>query len=152
MASADAELQRYLRDLPRRLRERLKKKLREQAERVADAQRAAASQHAKSGATVESIRVESGRDDLAVVIKAGGPLTTKAVGERTYRRQINIGAGEDTQNVPRGNASVVYDYALGEEFGNSHMSPIPFFYPPWEALRDDVEAELNNEAGEALSD
>ena len=105
----------------------------------------------KTGRLAASVRKEAGGDDLTWIVAAGGELTTKAVGTRTYRRQINIGAGEDTQNVPRGNAPVAYDYALAEEYGNSRDPGHPFFWPTirarWARFRHACENLIADKVG-----
>lgn len=107
----------------------------------------AAAPEGKTGDLKQSVRKEPGSDDLTWIVAAGGALTTKTIGTRTYRRQINIGAGEETQHVPKGNAPVAYDYALADEFGNSHMVAQPFFWPTihlrWPALQQRAQALLD---------
>ena len=92
--------------------------------------------HVKSGATRESIRKLQGKSDLEVLVVAGGELTTKTIGDRTYEREVRLRSG-DTQHIAKkaGGAGVTYDYALGEEFGNEHTPAHPFFYGPYRARR-----------------
>ena len=67
-----------------------------------------AARRGKSGNLAASVHKEAGKDNLSWVVAAGGTLTTKEIRKGSY---------------------VDYDYALGEEFGNSHAPGRPFFWP-----------------------
>ena len=88
----------------------------------------------RTGKLKSTIRKEPGGHDLSVVVTAGGPVTTKAIGHRTYEREVRIGS-DDTQNIAKQNDGkhLTYDYALGVEYGNKRMPAHPFFWP---AVRD----------------
>jgi len=62
----------------------------------------------------DSIRSEPGDHDLAVVVRAGGELTT---------REVRAGSGED------------YDYSLAAEFGTIDTPEQPFFWPSYRAVK-----------------
>jgi HK97 gp10 family phage protein len=61
--------------------------------------------HRDSGKLAESIRLERGRHPLRVLVRAGGPLTTKDG----------------------------YDHALANEFGTEKLQAQPFFWPAYRA-------------------
>lgn len=83
--------------------------LNEQADKLVVDMKAAAP--VRTGKLRESIRKEQGTDGRSVLVKAGGPLTT---------RPARSGKGD-------------YDYALGTEFGTSKERPEPFFYSTYRA-------------------
>lgn len=62
----------------------------------------------RTGRLRESVRVERGRVPGQLIVKAGGPLTT---------RETRAGSGQS------------YDYALATEFGTVNEAAEPFFYP-----------------------
>lgn len=66
-----------------------------------------AARQGKTGNLKASVRKEEGSNEVEWIVEAGGPLTTKNI---------------------RDGASAEYDYALAEEFGNSHQPAYPFFY------------------------
>lgn len=80
----------------------------------------------------QSIRVEKGRRKFQVLVKAGGPLTTKPV-----------------RNSEKGN-SPTYDYALAQEFGTEKMPKNPFFYPVYRARRKDIKAAVRKAVKKAV--
>lgn len=128
------DLDDYLQSLPAKLTEHLSDVLREQAFRLSDEQRAALrslEQSPETGALEASCTVAAGAHDLEYFVEAGGDMTTKEVRE---------GSGEP------------YDYALGFEFGNSKQPARPFFYNTYEALRDDMQAEIDSAINEVLND
>src|SRR5262245_36561490 len=66
--------------------------LHEQAQALVATMRAAAP--FKSGRLRDSIRIEPGKHPLQVVIRAGGPLTTKYYERTTSGSDVNIGQGK----------------------------------------------------------
>lgn len=128
------DLENYLNSLPDKLTEHLSDVLREQAFRLSDAQRAALQaleQSPETGALEASCTVAPGDNDLEYIVEAGGDMTTK---------EVRDGSGEP------------YDYALGFEFGTSHQPARPFFYNTYEALHDDMQAEIDSAINEVLND
>ncbi|MET4216072.1 hypothetical protein ABIB00_001259 [Bradyrhizobium sp. LB14.3] len=128
------DLDDYLLSLPDRLTERLSDALREQAFRLSDAQREALralEQSPESGALEASCTVAPGANGLEYIVMAGGDMTTKEVRE---------GSGEP------------YDYALGFEFGTSHQAARPFFYPTYNAMRDDMQKAIDEAVNEVFND
>lgn len=129
------DLDEYLQSLPDKLTEQLSDVLREQAERLSQAQREALQSLEQSpdetGHLEESCQVVPGENELEWLVQAGGPLTTTEV--------------RDGSGVP-------YDYALGFEFGTSHQPARPFFYPTYNAMRDDMQQAINEAVSEVLND
>lgn len=121
------ELDRYLGGLPFRVRRQLVEAIRQQADRVADAIRAAAP--IKTGNLRNSVQVSRGRNTLELIVTAGGAETT---------REVRAGSGAS------------YDYALGVEFGNEHAPAQPFFNFTWRDMQDDVRRQIEAAVDEAL--
>ncbi|MBB4373318.1 HK97 gp10 family phage protein [Bradyrhizobium sp. cir1] len=118
-----------------KLKQRLNDVIREQAERLSQAQRQALQALEQSpdetGHLEESCRVEPGENELEWVVLAGGPLTTTTVRE---------GSGKP------------YDYADAFEFGTSHQPARPFFYSTYNAMRDDMQKAIEDAISEVLND
>ncbi|WP_061848518.1 HK97-gp10 family putative phage morphogenesis protein [Bradyrhizobium sp. DOA1] len=122
-------------DLPDKITKKLSAVIREQAERLSQAQRDALQGLEQSpdetGHLEESCRVEPGENELEWVVLAGGPLTTKEVRE---------GSGEP------------FDYANAMEWGTSHQPARPFFYPTYNAMRDEMQRAIEDAINEVLND
>src|SRR5262245_2015132 len=78
----------------------------------------------------DSIRVEKGRAEMRVLVRAGGPSTT-----------VGSGAGGSgivarVRRAVSGGGS--YDYALAQEFGTQKMHAHPFFWPSYRANKDGI--------------
>lgn len=116
------DLDKYLEQLPAELEASIAEEWERAVEEELVGPISDAARKGRTGNLQASVRKERGRDDLEWIVKAGGPLTTKPI---------------------RDGATVEYDYAHGEEFGNSHYSGQPFFYGTAraheEALRDRAE-------------
>jgi HK97 gp10 family phage protein len=80
------------------------------------------------GTLADSIRLETDDYNGRVRIKAGGEKTTRPVRS----------GGPD------------YDYALGQEWGNSQTPAQPFFYPVWRLMRKSVRSKINREMKRAI--
>lgn len=122
------ELDLYFSGLAKKAQALLAAELRNQANRLSEAQRDAAPQ-GETGNLRASCRVEDGRNELEVVVLAGGPLTTK---------EVRIGSGEP------------YDYALAVEFGNARVGAQPFFFPIYRRMRRGIEGAINKAMEQAL--
>lgn len=126
MAEPGRELQNWLKALPNSMRRRLASKVEAQAERLATAQRAALTRlqqpPEETGGLLDSIRVESGKDELSFIVRAGGPLTTRDG----------------------------YDHALAFEFGTKKQPARSFFYAPARALRSSMNRDLEEAVAEAI--
>jgi HK97 gp10 family phage protein len=150
---SEREVQRYFRDLPFAKKREIAEAVRDTAERIADRVRERAPE-GLTGKTRQSVRVSRTRNELTFVVLAGGPLTTRSIGERTYNAPVNVGQGEDTSGRRRvaAGASVNYDYALAGEFGTSRQPAQPWFYPAGNEARADEEARLRDEIAEIIAD
>lgn len=124
------DLDRYLEQLPAKLERDVAGEWEEAVEEELVAPIRDAARKGKTGNLSASVRKEPGRDNLEWIVRAGGPLTTKTI---------------------RKGADVDYDYALGEEYGNSHYSGQPFFYSTawarWERLRKRAEDIIGRALG-----
>lgn len=120
------DLESYLNALPDQIAQELSGVIREQAERLSEAQRRALQSleqpPEETGHLEESCTITPGANDLEFIVQAGGEITTKDG----------------------------YDHALGFEFGTSHQPARPFFYPTYNALKDDMQAEINEAVSEIL--
>jgi HK97 gp10 family phage protein len=127
------DLETYLNALPGRLTEELSGVLREQAFRLSDAQRQALQSleqaPEETGDLEASCTVAPGSNPLEYFVQAGGQLTTKEVRE---------GSGEP------------YDYAEAFEFGTSIQPARSFFYSTYNAMKDDMQEEINEAMSEIL--
>ncbi|WP_316214080.1 hypothetical protein [Bradyrhizobium sp. SZCCHNR2032] len=126
------DLEAHLNALPEQLRERLSDVLREQAFRLSDTQRAtlqSLEQDPETGALEASCTVAPGANELEYLVQAGGDMTTKEVRE---------GSG------------VSYDYAEAFEFGTSRQPARPWFYPTYNAMKDDIREAINDALNEVL--
>lgn len=122
----------YLESLPDKLTEQLSDVIREQAERLSQAQREALQsleQSDETGHLEESCTVVPGSNDLEFIVQAGGELTTKEVRE---------GSGQP------------YDYAEGFEFGTSRQAARPFFFNTYHAMHDDMQKAIEDAITEIL--
>jgi HK97 gp10 family phage protein len=122
----------YLNSLPDKLAEQLSDAIREQAELLSAAQRQtlqSLEQTDETGDLEASCVVVPGESPLEFIVQAGGELTTKEVRE---------GSG------------VSYDYAEAFEFGTSRQPTRPFFYNTYEAMRDQMQENIDDAVNEVL--
>ncbi|WP_438274388.1 HK97-gp10 family putative phage morphogenesis protein [Nitrobacter sp.] len=133
MSDDNQDLQAYLESLPDKLTAELADVIREQAEALSDAQRAALQALEQSpeetGDLEVSCVVVPGSSPLEYAVQAGGDLTTKEVRE---------GSGVD------------YDYALAFEFGTSRQSARPFFWSTYQARKDEIQQAIDEAANEVI--
>lgn len=132
--SGDDDLARYLEGFPDRLTEELVDVIRDQAQALSDAQRIAlrALQQApdETGNLEASCVAVPGNGPLEYVVQAGGDLTTT---------EIREGSGVD------------YDYAAAFEHGTSHQPARPFFWPTYQARKDEIQKAIDQAVNEVLS-
>lgn len=70
-----------------------------------------------------------GGDKIGAIVKAGGPATTRSVGD---------------------GLSAQYDYALGQEFGNENTPAKPFFYFPFRAKKRSIKGKITRGIKKAI--
>lgn len=110
----------------------------------------------RTGKLKGSIHKETGKDELEVLVMAGGEATTKAIGSRAYDREVKIGSGDTAgRKKVKGGKRVTYDYALAEELGHKtprgkHVPPHPFFYPAVREERPKIKRAVAKAVGAAL--
>lgn len=119
MANDIAQFQRNFEEISFRAKRELVEAVQAEAERLAEAIKAAAP--VKTGALRDSIKVRRQRGGLSFVVSAGGDATTK---------EIRGGSGEP------------YDYAAAVEFGTGREHAEPFFFPTIRAMQDEIRANL----------
>lgn len=123
------EFDRQLEELSFKVRRELVTAIRTEADRLADAVKAAAP--VKTGALRDSVKVRRTRNDLTLYVTAGGEATTK---------EIRQGSGTD------------YDYSLAVEYGTTKEHAQPFFYPTVRAMEDEINANIAAAMEKALND
>lgn len=123
----------YLASLPDQITERLSEVVRDQAQRLSDAQKQALQALEQSpeetGHLEASCVVVPGENELEYLVQAGGDLTSDGTGD---------GSGK------------AYDHALAFEFGTSRQPARPFFYSTYNALKDDMQTEIDKAVSEIL--
>lgn len=97
----------------------------------------------RTGNLRKSIRKEAGKTATRVLIKAGGPLTTRRYQRAAqYVRGVVLGSG-DTRGIARGGtAGVTYDYSRAVEFGTQDNPAHPFFWPSWRLRRKQIRSRM----------
>lgn len=116
--------------IPKAVANDLESAPREEGERLAVAMRQVVPQGIDNRRELlESIRVEDGKRPLSVLVKAGGPLTTK---------EVRAGSG------------IAYDYSLANEFGTQKMKAQPFFWPTYRLMKKRIRSALSRKARKAI--
>lgn len=147
----DEELQRYFKDISFKLKRQLVTVIKQQADELAAAIKAAAP--VKTGKLRDSVKVRRGRNTLELMVTAGGEdTTTEFQRNAAYQREVKVGAGEKTSGVARAESGpgITYDYSLAIEFGTSRQSAQPFFWRTYRAKRPDIEQAINDAVEQAL--
>lgn len=127
------DLDNYLQSLPDKVTEEISGAIRQQAERLSEAQHRALQSLEQapdeSGNLEASFVAVPGEDKLEFIVQAGGELTTT---------EVRSGSGEP------------FDYALAFEFGSKHQLARPFFFSTYNAMRDDMQSEIADAIGKAF--
>lgn len=145
-------IQRYLDGVSFKVRRELVTAIRAEADRLAEAIKAAAP--VKTGALRDSVKVRRTRNDLTLYVTAGGESTTRYYDRSTgYEREIVIDGRSNEGIAKRAEgAGVSYDYALAQEFGTSKENAQPFFYPTVRAMEDEINANIAAAVEKALNE
>lgn len=133
----------------------IRKELRAQGTRLADAQRARA--RVGTGATRRSVRVTEGREEAAFTVSHGRgtaavglaresvnaiSVTFGQVGTGRFLNDlvvvVSAGGPETTTHTRAGS----YDHANAQEYGTHKMRPRPFFWPVYRQMRPSIEGGL----------
>lgn len=127
MAKEDDEFARQIGQLSFKVKRQLAEAIKKEADRLADAIKAAAP--VKTGKLRDSVKVRRTRNELTLYVTAGGVDTTKEV---------------------RSGSGVEYDYALATEYGTSKENAQPFFYPTARELEPSIRENIEQAVSEAL--
>lgn len=129
--------------IPKAAQDHVKAQLAANAADLVAAQKARAP--VKTGSLRDSIRFDDVSDETRIrfIVRAGGALTTRKIGSRTYDRQVLINTG-DTQgrHKQEGGHNVTFDYARAQEFGTSDQAAQPFFFPTYRGRRRGYKSKL----------
>lgn len=149
--SDDDEVNRQIADLEFKVKRELVAAIRTEADRLADAVKAAAP--VKTGALRDSVKVRRTRNDLTLYVTAGGEATTKYYDRSTgYEREVIIDGRSNEGIAKQANgAGVSYDYSLAIEYGATDHPAEPFFYPTVRAMEDEINANIEAVMEKALS-
>ena len=128
MARADDQVQVWLGDLPFKVKRKLAKTIKDEADGLADAIKAAAPR--KTGKLADSVKVRRKKNDLQLEVTVGGETTTVDV---------------------RSGSGVSYDYSRAVEFGTINAPAYPFFYPTYRAREDQIRKNIDDAIEEALN-
>jgi HK97 gp10 family phage protein len=126
MADDIASLRKKLRAIPKAARDAAMPSLLKSGDELVNAQRALVP--VRSGTLRDSIRAEAHPDELKVIVKAGGPATTKPA---------RAGHGS-------------YDYSVGVEHGTADMAAEPFFYPAYRLLKKRLRSRTKRAISKAV--
>lgn len=152
MAGSDDEIDRQIADLEFKVKRELVSAIRTEADRLADAVKAAAP--VRSGALRDSVKVRRTRNDLTLYVEAGGAATTKYYDRSTgYEREVVID-GRSNEGIAKqaDGAGVSYDYSLAIEFGATDHPAEPFFFPTIRAMEDSINANIEAAMEKAFND
>lgn len=127
MARADDQLQDWFSGLSFKVKKRLARTIRNEADRLAAAIKAEAP--VASGALRDSVKVRRRKSDLDLEVTAGGDTTT---------REIRVGSG------------VPYDYARAVEFGTVDTPAQPFFYNTYREMAPQIRQNIDDAIAEAI--
>ncbi len=148
--AADDEMQRYIADLPFKVKRVLVTTIKEEADKLADAVKAAAP--VATGALRDSVKVRRTRNDLTLFVTAGGEATTKFYNRDTgYESEVVIDGRDNSGKAKQADGrGVGYDYAMAIEFGTQDESAQPFFYPTVRAMENEINQNIEAAVERAL--
>ncbi|MEN6535650.1 MAG: HK97-gp10 family putative phage morphogenesis protein [Bryobacteraceae bacterium] len=128
MARPDDELQDWFSGLSFKVKKRLAGKIKDEADRLASAIKAAAP--VKSGALRDTVQVRRKKSDVDLEVTAGGDATTK---------EIRAGSG------------ITYDYSRAVEFGTVNAPAEPFFFNTYREMAPEIRQNIEDAVQEAIN-
>lgn len=140
--AVDDEMQRYIADLPFKVKRELVTTIKSEADKLADAVKAAAP--VATGALRDSVKVRRTRNDLTLFVTAGGEATTKYYDRATgYESEVVIDGRDNSGKAKQADGQGVgYDYAMAVEYGTQDESAQPFFYPTVRAMENEINQNI----------
>jgi HK97 gp10 family phage protein len=129
VARPDDDLQRYFSDLPFKVKKKLAQTIKDEADKLASAIKAAAPRGA-TGNLAASVQVRRKKSETELEVTAGGDLTTK---------EIRKGSGE------------TYDYARAIEFGGVNAPAEPFFFNTYREMAPDIRQNIDDAVADAFN-
>lgn len=147
----DDEVQRYLGDLSFKLKRELAGKIKEQADDLASAIKAAAP--VNTGALRDSVKVRRKRNELDLEVTAGGDATTRFYDRSTgYEREVVIdGRANEGIAKQEGGAGVSYDYSRALEYGTVNEPAQPFFFNTAREMLPEIQQNIEDAVADVLS-
>ena len=148
--AVDDEMQRYIADLPFKVKRELVTAIKSEADKLADAVKAAAP--VATGALRDSVKVRRTRNELTLFVTAGGEATTKYYNRDTgYESEVVIDGRDNSGKAKQADgAGVGYDYAMATEFGTMDEPAQPFFYPTVRAMENEINQNIEAAVERAL--
>lgn len=148
--AADDEMQKYIADLPFKVKRELVAAIKVEADHLADAIKAAAP--VNTGALRDSVKVRRTKNELTLFVTAGGDATTRAYERNTgYESEVVIDGRDNSGKAKQADgAGVSYDYAMAIEYGTSKENAQPFFYPTVRAMEDEINQNIESAVERAL--
>lgn len=124
----DDDVQKYLGDLPFKLKRELATVIKAEADGLAEAIRAEAP--VLTGALRDSVKVRRKRSELSLEVTAGGDATTRQYDRSTGYERAVVVDGRSNKGIAKAadGAGVSYDYSLAIEYGTLEHPAEPFFY------------------------
>jgi HK97 gp10 family phage protein len=128
MSSPDDDLQDWFSGLSFKVKKRLARTIKDEADKLTSAIKAAAP--VKSGALRDSVQVRRKKSDVDLEVTAGGDATTK---------EVRTGSG------------TAYDYANAVEFGTTNSEAEPFFYSTYREMAPDIRQNIEDAVTDAIN-
>lgn len=154
MSSPDDDLQRWFDRLPYKVKRDLARKIKTEADGLAEAIDAVAPR-GPTGNLAISVKVRRKKNDLDLEVTAGGDLTTKTYGRSIDYDSAVVVDGRDNSGKVKvakgGGAGVEYDYALANEYGTAEMDAQPFFWPTYRDRAPQIRENIEEAVVEAIN-
>jgi HK97 gp10 family phage protein len=127
MARPDDQLQDWFSGLSFKVKKRLARTIKDEADRLATAIKSKAP--VKSGALRDSVKVRRRKSDVDLEVTAGGDTTIREI---------------------RGGSGINYDYARAVEFGTVNAPAEPFFYNTYREMAPEIRQNIDAAIEEAI--